>query len=57
MVDDPATAVDEAHMFEAHYDRHVWLYRENPNGIFAQYNPNATCQHYTSPAHDASHHE
>ncbi|HET9984325.1 MAG TPA: hypothetical protein VFQ38_12085, partial [Longimicrobiales bacterium] len=25
MVDDPATAVDEAHMFEPHYDRHVWL--------------------------------
>jgi hypothetical protein len=45
MVDDPATPTDEAHMFEPHYDRHVWLYRENPNGIFAQYNPNATCRH------------
>lgn len=27
MVDDPATPTDEAHMFEPHYDRHVWLYR------------------------------
>lgn len=47
MADDPATEIDEAHMFEPHYDRHVWLYRENPNGVFAQYNPNATCEHHS----------
>ena len=46
MQDDPATKVDEAHMFEPHYDRHVWLYRENPNGMFAQFNPNVTCRHH-----------
>jgi hypothetical protein len=46
MADDPATEADEAHMFEPHYDRHVWLYRENPNGVFAQYNPNATCAYH-----------
>lgn len=51
MVDDPATAVDEAHNFEPHYDRHVWLYRENPNGVFAQYNPTVTCEQ-----HSATHH-
>jgi hypothetical protein len=50
MADDPATSVDEAHMFEPHYDLHVWLYRENPNGLFAQYNPNATCRHHQQPA-------
>lgn len=50
MVDDPATKADEAHMFEPHYDRHVWLYRENPRGIFAQFNPNATCQYHTNKA-------
>ena len=50
MADDPATPTDEAHMFEPHYDRHVWLFRENPNGIFAQYNPNATCKHYKQGA-------
>jgi hypothetical protein len=43
MADDPATAVDEAHMFEPHHDLHVWLYRENPNGMFAQYNPKVSC--------------
>ena len=43
MKDDPATKVDEAHMFEPHYDRHVWLYRDNPNGIFAQFNPTVSC--------------
>lgn len=48
MVDDPATEVDEAHMFAPHYDRHVWLYRENPSGIFAQWNPAVTCEHHAA---------
>ncbi len=51
MADDPATALDEAHMFEPHYDLHVWLYRENPRGMFAQFNPNATCAHHQGAAH------
>jgi hypothetical protein len=48
MADDPATEVDEAHMFEPHYDLHVWLYRENPNGMFAQFNPNVSCANGTA---------
>jgi hypothetical protein len=32
-------------MFEPHYDLHVWLYRDNPNGMFAQFNPNVSCAH------------
>ena len=44
MQDDPATEIDEAHMFEPHYDRHVWLYRDNPNGMFAQFNPAVSCK-------------
>lgn len=48
MKDDPATAIDEAHMFEPHYDRHVWLYRDNPNGLFAQFNPRVSCAHGNS---------
>ncbi|MEO7827583.1 MAG: hypothetical protein ABIR60_10630 [Allosphingosinicella sp.] len=44
MSDDPATPIDEAHGFEPHYDRHVWLYRPNSNGMFAQYNPSVTCR-------------
>jgi hypothetical protein len=43
MADDPATAADEAHGFEPHYDRHVWLFRDNPFGVFAQFNPNVSC--------------
>jgi len=46
MVDDPATEVDEAHHFMPHYDLHVWLYRENPKGTFAQWNPAVTCEHH-----------
>ena len=43
MADDPATAVDEAHGFAPHYDRHVWVYRDNPFGMFAQFNLNVSC--------------
>jgi hypothetical protein len=46
MVNDPATPADEAHMFEPHYDRHVWIYRENPNGVFAPFNPKVSCAHH-----------
>jgi hypothetical protein len=49
MVDNPLTAADEAHGFEPHYELHVWLYRENPNGTFAQFNPRATCAHHEAP--------
>jgi hypothetical protein len=46
MIDDPATALDEAHNFAPHHDRHVWLYRENPNGVFAPFNPRVSCEHH-----------
>lgn len=49
MSDDPATAADEAHMFEPHYDRHVWIYRENPNGVFTPFNPAVSCAHHRGP--------
>jgi hypothetical protein len=45
MEDDPATAADEAHHFAPHYDRHVWVHRENPIGVFAQFNPRVGCEH------------
>jgi hypothetical protein len=47
MQDDPKSAIDEAHKFEPHYDRHVWIYRTNPNGVFAPFNPNVSCKHHT----------
>lgn len=55
MIDDPATPIDEAHNFEPHHDRHIWLYRENPNGVFAQFNPRVTCEHHKS-SHAHHHH-
>lgn len=56
MKDDPTTPVDEAHNFEPHYDRHVWIYRDNPNGVFAQYNPTVTCAHHREDVADAHAH-
>ena len=51
MADDPATAtIDEAHNFEPHYDRHVWIYRDNPSGVFAQFNPNVSGVHAMTDA-------
>jgi hypothetical protein len=50
MADDPATPTDEAHMFAPHYDRHVWIYRDNPNGVFTPFNPNVTCEHHRAEA-------
>jgi hypothetical protein len=55
MADDPATLIDEAHMFEPHYDRHVWVYRDNPNGVFAPFNPNVSCAHHRGDTAMATH--
>jgi hypothetical protein len=30
----------------AHYDLHVWLFKENPLGMFSPTNPNVTCEGY-----------
>jgi hypothetical protein len=46
MHDNPATPADEAHGFEPHYELHFWLYKDNPAGLFAQFNTNVTCDHY-----------
>jgi hypothetical protein len=51
MEDDPATEADEAHGFEPHYDRHVWIYRDNPDGVFAPFNPNVSCKHHERTDH------
>ncbi len=55
MADDPSTPTDEAHAFEPHYDRHVWIYRDNPNGVFAPYNPRVSCAHHTGAHTHAAH--
>ena len=50
--DDPATKVDEAHGWEPHYEQHLWVFRDNPNGAYSPFNPNVTCRHHkpSSPA-------
>lgn len=51
MQDDPATEADEAHGFDPHYDRHVWIYRDNPRGVFVPFNPDVSCEHHEHTAH------
>jgi hypothetical protein len=56
MADDPTTETDEAHMFEPHFDRHVWIYRENPRGMFEPFNPNVSCvAHRGTATHAGAH--
>ena len=56
MIDNPNTPTDEAHQFEPHFDRHVWIYRDNPNGVFAPFNPAVSCaNHRGAQGHPAAH--
>ncbi|HET7816307.1 MAG TPA: hypothetical protein VFK58_01850 [Sphingomicrobium sp.] len=48
--DDPATKLDEAHNFEPHYELHLWVFRDNPKGMYAPFNPAVTCRHHKPPA-------
>ena len=41
--DNPATKVDEAHGWEPHYEQHLWVFRDNPNGAYSPFNPKVTC--------------
>lgn len=53
--DDPATPLDEAHNFEPHYELHAWIFRDNPLGTFAAFNPNVTCSHHKPPTVKSTH--
>ncbi len=46
MVDNPMTEPDESHMFEPHYDLHMYLYKENPTGLFSPFNPAVSCNNH-----------
>lgn len=48
--DDPSTKVDEAHGWEPHYEQHLWVFRDNPNGNYSPFNPKVTCAHHKTPA-------
>ena len=43
IIDNPLTPIDEAHAFEPHYELHIWLYRDNPSGMFMPFNPRVKC--------------
>ena len=53
--DDPATRVDEAHGWEPHYEQHLWVYRDNPNGAYSPFNPKVTCRNHKPPAPTPQH--
>ncbi len=46
----PSTALDEAHGWEPHYEQHLWVFRDNPNGAYSPFNPNVTCDHHQAAA-------
>lgn len=48
--DNPATALDEAHGWKPHYEQHLWVFRDNPNGAYSPFNPNVTCRHHKPAA-------
>jgi rhodanese-related sulfurtransferase len=48
MKDDPATRQDESHMLDAHYELHLWVHRENPLGVFKEFNPRVSCANYAA---------
>jgi hypothetical protein len=48
--DDPRTQVDEAHGWEPHFEQHLWVFRDNPNGAYSPFNPKVTCKYNRAPA-------
>lgn len=50
LADKPETKVDEAHGWEPHYELHAWVFRPNPNGMYAEFSPLVTCKDNKMPA-------
>ncbi|MFN2384641.1 MAG: hypothetical protein ABR559_10360 [Gemmatimonadota bacterium] len=53
MADDPATEPDEAHGFQPHYELHAWTARENPAGMFGEWNAAVFCPAPAADPHAA----
>lgn len=49
LTDKAGTKVDEAHGWEPHYELHLWLFRDNPNGMYSEFNPRVTCKYNKPP--------
>ncbi len=48
--DNASTGLDEAHGWEPHYELHAWVFRNNPAGMHAQFNPTVSCRHHKPAA-------
>jgi len=55
LADDPKTALDEAHNFDPHYELHVWVFRDNPLGMYKPFSPKVTCRHHKPDAGPPGH--
>ena len=55
LADKPDTKVDEAHGWEPHYELYAWVFRPNPNGMYAEFSPLVTCKYNTTRAAQMSH--
>jgi hypothetical protein len=53
MADDPATRSTRRTCSSRITTGHVWVHRDNPNGVFAPFNPTVTCAH--GDAHGGHH--
>lgn len=53
-VENPETEALEAHGFAPHYELHVWVHRENPAGVFAQFHPDLRCPETAAGAHETT---
>ncbi len=56
LADKPETKVDEAHGWEPHYELHLWVIRDNPNGMYSEFNPRVTCRYNKPPQPAAAMH-
>ena len=39
----------------AFYELHVWAWKQNPSGMFTDWNPNVSCENYTENAGEGEH--
>ena len=58
MADDPATPADDAHQYRAALRSPCRaIYRENPSGVFAPFNPAVSCAHHKGKTLHADTHD
>ena len=39
--------------WEPHYEQHLWVFRQNPNGAYSPFNPTVSCKHHKVPPKQA----